>query len=126
MKKWIIPICIISVLVSCHNEWVFRPKIEGKIMDKDTGKPVASKIATLPVEGELPEIVNNEDNGYFYFPKISVKEWTFLGMEKPKGPAVTNKIIVEAQGYKTDTLDYTNYSSVNNVINIGTILLKKK
>ncbi|WP_131828996.1 hypothetical protein [Elizabethkingia ursingii] len=100
--------------------------MKGRLWIKILGKPVISKIATLPVEGELPEIVNNEDNGYFYFPKISVKEWTFLGMEKTKGSAVTNKIIIEAQGYKTDTLDYTNYSLVNNVINIGTILLKKK
>ncbi|WP_407480998.1 hypothetical protein [Elizabethkingia meningoseptica] len=126
MKKWLVLLGIVVFLTSCHHEWVLRPKIEGKILEESTKKPIVSKIATLPVDGELPEVVvSNKDNGYFYFPKISTKEWSFFGTEKPKGPPVTNKIIIQAEGYKTDTLDYTNYSSKDNVINIGHILLKK-
>ena len=55
-------------------------------------------------------------DGNFYFPKQVTKEWTFLGMEKPKGLPTTNKLIISAKGYKSDTLDYTGYNSRNNII----------
>lgn len=47
-------------------------------------------------------------------------------MEKPKGPPTTNKIIIKAEGYKTDTLDYTQYSPRENIIDLGNIFLEEE
>ena len=44
-------------------------------------------------------------------------------MEKPKGLPTTNKLIINAKGYKSDTLDYTGYNSRNNIIDLGNIFL---
>ena len=84
-----------------------------------------ARIITLPVEGEEYEVATNKNGGKFYFPKQIIKEGSFLGTEKPKGPPTTNKIIIIAKGYKSDILDYTSYNSRNNIIDLGNILLNE-
>lgn len=126
MRKFII-ICLVSItLSSCQHEWVLRPEIRGCILSKQKKIPITARIITLPVEGEEYEVATNKNGGKFYFPKQIIKEWSFLGTEKPKGPPTTNKIIIIAKGYKSDTLDYTSYNSRNNIIDLGNILLNEE
>ncbi|MFK7031839.1 hypothetical protein [Flavobacterium oreochromis] len=125
MKKMIFIFVTSTILSSCYHEWVLRPEIKGRVLNKQN-KPVNAKIATLSIEGEDSELAINIGDGKFYFSKQTIKKWTFLGMEKPKGPPTTNKIIIYATGYRLDTLDYTNYNSNESVIDLGNIILEKK
>lgn len=125
MKKLIILLTLSIISSSCHHEWVLRPEIKGYILNRQN-KILKAKITTLPVDGEEHELALNKANGSFYFPKKTIKEWTFLGMEKPKGPSTTNKIIIKTEGYKTDTLDYTQYNPRENIIDLGNIFLEEE
>ncbi|GEM_PF-5873358 len=127
MNKKKIFLILLFVLTSCHNEWVFRPEIRGIILGFDSNKPLLNaKIETIPIESEPVDYATSKNTGRFVLPKISSESWTFLGMEKPRAPALTNKIVIKADGYANDTVDYTNYSSKNNVIDLGEIFLKRK
>ncbi|WP_146944815.1 hypothetical protein [Chryseobacterium hagamense] len=125
MRKLIIIFLISIITSSCHHEWIIRPEIKGRVISKQN-KQIVARVITLPVEGEEYEVAVNKNEGKFYFPRQTIKEWTFLGMEKPKGPPTTNKIIVSAQGYKADTLDYTNYNARNNIVDLGNIILNEE
>ena len=113
-------------LTSCYNEWVFRPEINGKILDSNTDKPIVGFVETIPVEGEKNEIVKSNEEGVFKLPKLSSSSWTFLGMEKPKGPPTTNLLIIQSVGYVSDTVDFTGrFSRKNNKLDLGDVRLKK-
>lgn len=88
--------------------------------------PLTARIITLPAEGEESEVAINRNEGKFSFPKQIIEDWSFLGTEKPKGPPTTNKIIIMAKGYKSDTIDYTSYSARNNIIDLGNIILNEE
>ena len=81
-------------LLSCYNEWIFRPEIKGVVLDKNSNKSLISIVKTLAIEGESPDSTISNNKGVFILPKKSSDGWTFLGMEKPKGPPTTNKIII--------------------------------
>ncbi|OWP83401.1 hypothetical protein BWK59_10715 [Flavobacterium davisii] len=124
MKKIFLYLSIITPS-SCKHEWFLRSEIKGQVFNSDN-KPIDALIATVPVEGEQMEKVVKTNEGGFYFPKITIKEWSFLGMEKPKAPPTTNKIVIVAKRFKNDTIDYTDNYSKNGVINLGKIILEKE
>lgn len=125
MHRKIFLLIILLSLTSCHKEWVFRPKIQGVVIDEKSKKTIIAVITTIPVEGEQAENITTNSMGFFELLKISSNGWTFIGMEKTKGPPVTNKLIIYSKGYKLDTLDFTNFSARDNKIDLGNIELKK-
>ncbi len=125
MYKNITFLIIMFTLLSCYNEWIFRPEIKGVVLDKNSNKSLISIVKTLAIEGESPDSTISNNKGVFILPKKSSDGWTFLGMEKPKGPPTTNKIIISSKGFKNDTIDFTNTSSKNNKIDLGIIYLER-
>lgn len=49
IRKLIIIFLVSIIVSSCHNEWVIRPEIKGRVISKQN-KQIVARIITLPVE----------------------------------------------------------------------------
>lgn len=49
IRKLIIIFLVSIIVSSCHNEWVIRPEIKGRVISKQN-KHIVARIITLPVE----------------------------------------------------------------------------
>jgi hypothetical protein len=113
-------------LVYCYHEWIHRAEIKGLVLDYKTHKPIQAIVSFVPIpEEDIVDKTNTDINGFFRFQKISSKDWAVIGLEKPKGPPSSNKIIFLSKNFIIDTIDLSEKEIKDNVINLDTIYLKK-
>lgn len=100
--KILIPVFGIALISSGCVTYQLTPHVAGRVIDLSTKEPIAN--ATLYFDAFPSDVILSEDAGYFDLPAI--ERTKLMSGGPPKDMAMSRSLVVKADGYQTDEINF--------------------